>query len=74
MKGIGAGVGALLGLAVVTWQQFNIWPFNKKRKASNIPEGRDRESESDVREEARRTQKHRRSHPRSWTPTKDVIT
>jgi hypothetical protein len=61
--GIGVGVGALIGLGIVTLKQFQIWPFNSKRKTAKQTVDKALGTEEEVSTASR---KLRRRHPRSW--------
>jgi len=67
-SGIGAGIGSLIGLAVIVLKQLKIWPFNRKKKAP-------KQTEEQAEELIETSQKHRkRNHPRSWNSINEFTT
>jgi len=62
--GIGAGIGSLIGVAVIGLKRLKWWPFTKKK----TPKEETDDEPSEV------STKHGRSHPRSWTPANEFTT
>jgi hypothetical protein len=66
-KGAGAGIGALIGLAVVGLKHFGIWPFNRRKGSSQSNQQKHTDGSSEKSMDTS-SGEHRRNHPRSWTP------
>lgn len=66
-KGIGAGIGTLIGLAVVGLKHFRIWPFNRRRGSSQSKQ-QSHTNGSAEKLVVESGKEYRRNHPRSWVP------
>ena len=67
--GIGAGVGGLVGLAVIALKHFKIWPFKRVGRVATEDEGNNDEEENidnDRISPGSSKSSLRRRHARSW--------